>query len=141
LPEDITRNYGADLHAALVKALASGDWVIDWWKGDPRDDVDNGDYLDRAYYLRPRADNDGPGFYHDARSGSCVLLRDGGCALDPDLRPYGCRILEPAETGQDACVSHTPDCRGAKHAAAMAWLQYRDVVERAAKKAGRMTAR
>lgn len=111
----------------LRAALASGRWAIDWWEGDPRDDVlysDDG-YVDRGYFVRP-ATADRVGQLHDPSwGGRCVFLDPDGCTLEPGDRPSGCRHLEPREGGQH-CDKHDHS----KLDAAIAWLPYHNLLKR-----------
>lgn len=119
VPDDFTCN-GEDLPTAILQALESGKWVIDWWEGDPRDfDDDNPEYISSGYYVRPRAKNDRTGNFCPSWSGECVFLSKDGCTLAPEDRPTSCRLLEPKQDGN--CIMHDG---GGKHAAAMAWLPY-----------------
>ncbi len=59
-PGDIIRSFGEPLALAVEKALLSGNWVVDWWEGDPRNEFsrDNLGAVNRGYYLRPRIASD-----------------------------------------------------------------------------------
>jgi len=123
IPDDIIRNFGGLLKDAVRKALQSGDWVVDWWEGDPRGlAYDSPEYVNRGYYLRPRSKGDS-GLFCPSWGGSCLLLTPTGCKLPPELRPYSCRMIEPVESGD--CILHGDGKRGA----ALAWLSHHDLIE------------
>lgn len=115
-PED----FEGGSYDAVLAALKTGNWAVDWWEGDPRE----GSYeLRRGYYLRPRTIG-----AHDildpSWGGPCVFwMPSTGCELEPKDRPRSCRELEPVAGG--GCVIH--DGSG-KHAAALAWLPFTDVI-------------
>lgn len=117
-PEDILRLFGEPLEAAVSKALASGDWVIDWWEGDPREGINE---IDRGYYVRPRSEGD-DGLFCPSWGGRCLLLTPNGCRLPLHLRPITCRALEPVADGK--CILHA----GGKREAALAWLGYHSIL-------------
>ena len=104
----------------LRKAINSGNYCIDWWEGDPRENKT--EYEDRnCYYVRP-ATKDKVGVKYDPSwGGECVFLTEDGCELDADERPLNCKKLEPKSNGE--CVLH--DNVG-KQDAVIAWLPYYD---------------
>jgi len=123
IPADILRNFGGTLEYALQSALESGDWVVDWWEGDPRGlDYDNPNHVSRGYYLRPRSLGDGRRLMNGSWGGQCLLLTVTGCSLPPHLRPWSCRALEPKPNGK--CETHG----GGKNVAALTWLHYHDLI-------------
>ena len=123
VPDNIIRLFGGTLEQALKAAFDSGDWVIDWWEGDPRPAKDE---LYQGYYVRPRAINDAAGLYNPSWGGQCSFLIGDHCKLAPEERPQACRLLEPKE---DGCVMHEP---GGKREAALAWLSNHDMIIRTA---------
>ena len=139
-PQDIVNNYGEDIETALVAALRSG-FTIDWWEGDLGEGYPKGWHIDyetdiehdaepgyhQAYYIRPRCDTDHDGLYNGTWGGQCVFLTDEGCKLAAELRPTGCRLLEPQEDNSE-CVAHG----GGKLESCKAWWGYCDVIKRAA---------
>jgi len=119
--EAIPDDFGDEenLHTAVLQALESGNWVIDWWEGDPRGlDSDNPEYVSPGYYLRPRVKTDCAGNFCLSWGGECIFLGKDGCVLAPEDRPVSCRLLEPK---QDDCIMHDG---GGRRAAALAWLPY-----------------
>jgi len=123
IPADILRNFGGTLEHAVLAALRSGDWVVDWWEGDPRGlDYDDPDYTPQGYYLRPRSEGDGDRLMCPSWGGACLMLKATGCKLPPHLRPWSCRVLEPRPDKK--CVSHN----GGKNVAALTWFHYHDVI-------------
>lgn len=128
-PEDFTQD--GDLQIVLEQAFKSGNWVIDWWEGDPRgyeyEDAAE-DAVGYGFYVRPRIITEQNGLYHASWGGQCVFLTPTGCALEPSRRPQQCRMLEPI--ADDKCIIHSP---GTKHDAAIAWLPYHAVIMAAAK--------
>ena len=112
LPED----FGLPSTDRLVEALRSQQWAVDWWEGDPRPGRDG---CDRAYFLRPATKGATRWPLDPSWGGACVFLGDGGCTLEHEARPAGCRALEPRWDGK--CWSHAAD----KREAAVAWLPYR----------------
>lgn len=130
MPEDVR----GDLATVLKDKFRVGEWAIDWWEGDPRQEAidpfegpfDWKGRKSQAYFLRPAmvgADQ----LFHSAwkYDGICVYWSNG-CLLQPDDRPFGCRWLMP---GEEFCEylppSGIPNC---KHEAALAWLEYEDVI-------------
>lgn len=125
--EAFPSDFAPDMEAALVAAFRSGEWVIDWWEGDPRPGVHEWGV---SYYVRPRTDRDRSGLYCPGWSGRCVFHTDTGCRLPYAKRPTSCRELIPGES--DTC---TMSEGAGKQAAAVAWLPYRNVLLRAAETA------
>jgi len=128
MPDDILRLFPSDTLAdALFQAFCTGQYVIDWWEGDPRPgkDWEDDDYLSRGEYVRPRCNDDCAPLYNASwgswGGSACTFLTEDGCSLLSDLRPYQCRMLEPKPN--DKCIMHK---EGTKHAIALAWLPYRD---------------
>lgn len=119
-PDDIIHLFGPPLGVALSAALSSGDWVVDWWEGDPRPGLDE---INRGYYIRPRARNDKPKLFNGSWGGECSFLAPGGCELLPQGRPASCRLLEPKANG--SCIMHD---NGGKSGAAIAWIEHHDLI-------------
>ena len=143
-PDDITRNYGKDMLAALVSAFQDG-YTIDCWEGELGDgypknseygiDDDYDEYYEAedgyhtGYYIRPRCSKDDDSrLYNYTYGGRCLFLTATGCKLAPELRPTGCRMLEPKEGGE-TCKVHG----GGKLDSAKAWWDYYEVIVQAAK--------
>lgn len=121
-PADVLRLSGSnDMAEALTETFATGDYVIDWWEGDPREGHTE---LDRGYYLRPRVKDDGRVF-SPSWGGACTFLISGvGCRLSAEDRPETCRALEPVPNGK--CIAHA----GNKRAAALRWMPFYAIVKR-----------
>ena len=121
-PEDFEK----PLLENLMEAFESGNWSIDWWEGDPRDNKDN---LEKAYYIRPRIKGISK-LFDPTWGGECIFLRKKGCALSPEERPTTCRMLEPKPEGK-SCISHD----GAeKRGAALAWLPFTNIILEASRR-------
>lgn len=124
LPED----FGEPLFDNLLKALKTGNYAVDWWEGDPRDDtpeMDSSEYIWRGYFIRPatrRAKLAGI-LFDPSWGGECVFLAEHGCKLPLEMRPHQCRTLEPRKDGN--CISHGGD----KRKYALAWLPYYNKIE------------
>jgi len=120
-PEDVLKvGKSDDMAEAVAAVLATGDYAIDWWEGDPRDGHNE---LDRGYFLRPRVMDDRRVF-SPTWGGSCVFLTpDVGCRLPALARPTGCRQLEPQPDNN--CIAHD----GGKHICALSWLPYYAIIE------------
>lgn len=122
-------DFGHDVEAGLVEALASGNWEIDWWEG----------YLDGVscpYFVRPAVKIDDRNFDKRLRrglwTGECIFLGPQGCSLSWEKRPTQCKALKPGKVdGEFSC-----DYVGAyeKEDCARAWIPYQETIERAAAK-------
>jgi Fe-S-cluster containining protein len=123
MPEDI----GRPMVQHLQILLASKDYVIDWWEGDPRPGVkwDAPEHLSEVYFPRP-AHIKGRWPTDASYGGRCVFLGERGCRLPPKQRPAVCRALEPKTKPEDHCVGHID-----KHDLAMAWLPYQEEITEA----------
>ena len=144
-PDDITRNYGKDMLAALVSAFRDG-YTIDCREGELgdgyprtsgyREDDDYEEYYEaddgyhQGLYVRPRCseDNNSCLYNYHTYNGQCLFLTDTGCKLAPELRPTGCRMLEP-KIGKGKCEVHGGD----KLNSARAWWDHYEVITQAAK--------
>ena len=129
-PGDVMKLFPAQgLVKSLKLAFESGDYVIDWWEGDPRGlSYDDPGYLSRAEYVRPRVDTDRSRLHNPGWSGRCVFLAAVGCRLEPDDRPAQCRLLEPQP--DDGCIMHNP---GSKRSIAIMWVPHQNDLFRAAR--------
>lgn len=124
----------------MVEALSTGFWAIDWWDGDPRwngDDRFESD-LDQAYFIRPATVHAKGRLYDPSWGGVCVLWSQKyGCSLKPEKRPRQCRMLKPVplemRERNDGCKTAEEND---KRSAAIAWIQYHDLIETAAWAAG-----
>jgi hypothetical protein len=109
----------------IRKRLLSGNYVVDWWEGDPEE----GGSLDVCYYLRARAKSDPPDSLHNGSwGGECVLFTEGkGCALDFEQRPAQCRSLVPAPHDYpNRCFQHEQEYT--KRGIALAWRPYQQLL-------------
>ncbi len=82
---------GPDQASREAKArdlLATGDYSIDWWEGDP--DI---------YFLRPATVAARGEIFDPSWGGRCVLLGEDGCTLAREDRPTVCKALKPSATG------------------------------------------
>lgn len=115
--EDPARFLAApDPRAALERALASGDWVVDRVAGV---------LCARPATVLERAS----GRVHvGAETGACVFLGDAGCRLAFDDRPRMCRELEPWAAGDCPAGWDAPD-------AARAWAPCQGLVDQASRPA------
>lgn len=109
---------------SLAARFATGNYAIDWWEGDPRENCDK---LDRATYIRP-AHVDAKTLQDPSWGGVCSLWSAKGCRLAHDLRPKQCRDLKPIADG--SCTDGF-----SKQAAAVAWLPFQQMIEDAARAA------
>lgn len=131
-PEDFGAPNVEAMRDAIVKALASGRVVIDWWE-------DEGPEQPLTFYLRPAIAGLEEWMRHAAWNGShCTFLTPSGCELSHDERPFQCRALEPEpdveKRRKEGCKAHG----GSKWDAAEPWIAYQDVIEAAAKMAAEM---
>ena len=122
LPSDFGAGDNGDVGSALLDALLSKRWAIDWWEGDPRDSKDE---LHVAYFLRP-ATKGREGRLHDASwGGECTFLTQTGCSLTFERRPSECRGLVPNEVAPGNCTS---DPATTKQQVAIAWIPYDSLI-------------
>ena len=103
----------------LKKAINSGLYTIDWWEGDPRENMN---VYDRGYFVRPATKDKQGKLYDPTWGGGCIFLTNKGCKLEYENRPKECRLLEPRPDNK--CISHSKG----KHGAALAWLKYYDIL-------------
>lgn len=104
----------------LHEALASGQYAIDWWIGDPREEENE---LDETRYVRPAIKGKAGKRYDQSCSGECVFLSKTGCMLEEDERPLNCQKLEPKKDGK--CVLRDD---ADKQGAAIAWIPYQHML-------------
>lgn len=110
----------------LFKLFVSGNWVIDWWEGDPRE----GKYdMDRGYFVRPAIVNC-ERVFDPSYGGKCCFLSADGCLLSFEKRPRECRDLIPNENGK--CFF---DGIYGKKSAAIAWIPFYNMLLRCGEKA------
>lgn len=132
-PQDVPGGTSAESIAEFVWSKRA---CFDWWEGDPRpgyEDMDDEcnyvheDRMSHAYFLRPRTVNGFDKNFDPTWGGQCWHLTNNGCELAREDMPTGCMALEPIAGGK--CVAHC----GAKEGAVLAWLEYREEIEQAAK--------
>lgn len=106
-----------ELRDKLREALATGNWAVDWWEGDP-----TGGDRGCSYYVRPATkDKAGGGWILDASwGGRCVFHTSNGCSIF-ETRPSGCRGVKPSKDG--CTVEHS-----SKKDSAIAWYPYNDML-------------
>jgi hypothetical protein len=115
-----------EIKTALIEALGSGRWVIDWWECDPRPGMYE---LPSAYFVRPAVVGGEGEVFHALYNGRCTFHTDTGCGIF-DRRPSGCRGVEP---GTEGCKSR----HSSKRDAAIAWIPFRKVIQAAVKAVGK----
>lgn len=121
-PEDFNFSEEKD---KLITALKSDNWCIDWWEGDPRENVPEGNEVDKAYYIRPSIVGYRGKLFDPAwNGGRCIFLIPTGCSLSQKDRPLNCRMLKP-EKNKKCEVDEKYRERGA----AIEWLKYRNKFE------------
>jgi hypothetical protein len=129
------------IREALLLAMQSGMWVIDYWEGNcpglPKGAT--------GYFVRPRMGNNAfgdlvgvmnllldkkeSGWLVPCWGGTCLFLEEGGCCLPDDARPMGARTLEPRKSG--SCIQHSlhQKSKNEKPTFALAWREYEDVID------------
>lgn len=116
--------FGPDILSGLRKALASGEWEIDWWEG-VLDGIDSPNFIRPAVKIDDR--NTEAKLRRGLRRGECVFLSDEGCKLSWEERPSMCKALVPnASMVCDDVGEYT------KEAGARAWIPFQDLIEEAA---------
>lgn len=123
IPNDLKMEITENTLKAL---LDSGKYAIDWWEGDTR-----GGSLNQTFFLRPRHENESA--IKGSWGGCCVNFTNGiGCSLDPNNRPYQCRMLIPEYdflTRKQNCYSAVKD-KATKCDCADAWYSYQDIMQK-----------
>lgn len=111
------------MRARLAAALDSGRYAIDWWEGDPRGlEYGEPDHVDQGFYVRPATKGNEGRVYDASWGGECTFLTPTGCSMEHAARPLECRTLEPKYPMR--CEQHH-----GKHATAIAWLEYHDMLK------------
>lgn len=130
LPEDFKEELTPEF---IVKLLDTGKISIDYYIGDPKEDIYTSiamdDFADR-YYLRPRI-TDGPAI-NGSSLGTCInWTKEKGCSLTEDERPYQCRMLKPSvdSDGLHDCT-YLPGEK-TKREVIIEWLPYQEVLNKA----------
>lgn len=109
-------------NAALLAALRSGNYAIDWWEGEVTGA--DGTTVQPGYFVRPATIADRGRLYDPSWGGPCWFWAPAnGCTLPVEQRPTGCRMLEP--TPDIKCISHD----GGKLGAAQAWVPFYDLLD------------
>lgn len=131
-PEQWGRNE-AEILKNLIRGLASKQWSVDWWEGDPREGKswEDDDYIGEAYFIRPATTNNVRGIKDPSWGGQCVFLKDEGCSFKFENRPLGCRALKPSKSHRCGGKDDT----GGKQEMALAWLPYNAIIDQAIDKA------
>lgn len=112
----------------IAHALGTGFWAIDTWDGDPRPERRE---LGRVDFIRPAHTNATGKMVDYSWGGTCRLWCHGyGCSLRLAERPTQCRVVVPRKGG--GC--DLPE-EFSKQAAAIAWIPFEDVIDRALKRA------
>jgi hypothetical protein len=118
-------DFGLPFVKKLIEALKSGMWAIDWWEGDPRENIDGDSELSQTYFVRPATIRNRHKLFDGTWGGQCIFFGNSGCELDSDLRPTECRYLEPQP--ESHCNPHGMSKRGA----CLAWIPYQDILRNA----------
>lgn len=98
----------------IMDLLNTGNYSIDCWEGE----------IENPYWIRPATIKGKGKLIDKSWGGICVFWSSTGCRFDKDLRPYGCRMLEPREYGEE-CKIHN----AGKLEAAKAWEPFKDIFE------------
>ncbi|MES2154074.1 MAG: hypothetical protein V4510_02975 [bacterium] len=126
--------------AAIAGGLRDGRFVLAWWDGDPRPEMNCFDVecdgscarcmdparLRRAYYVRPRNVMSPAGPFDGTSHGACTLLGPTGCTLRFADRPAGCQNLLVNKADPGNCHEHAVTTGSFKHYAAVAWAPFQD---------------
>ena len=120
IPSDIEKKYPApSLHDGVVLALKSGVVMVDWWKHYTKNENDMVEY-DPIYFVRPRVNKDPSGKqFNGAWGGICCHLKETGCELSIEQRPYFCSILKSGSSTKD-CYMPLPN-NNCNYWSAIAW--------------------
>lgn len=115
-----------EIKKGVRRALSTGQWAIDNWDGDPREDVSLSEqwgddkYLRLVYYVRPRMVHE-TSIFNNSWSGACVFHSPAvGCTIFEN-RPSECRGLKPSK---DRCKSE----HSSKKDCVIAWIPYSDML-------------
>jgi len=108
----------ASVEKAVLHAISSGKYAIDWWEGDPTGENN----VSKAHFVRPAHKNALGSVYDPTWGGECIFLTDTGCSLEHDARPIACRELEPVSPKN--CVAHVK-----KKDSAIEWLPYNEFLQ------------
>ena len=97
--------------------IDKGHISIDWWEGNPFDELD--DSIERVYFLRVR--NVKSKIIDPSWGGVCSLLTENGCSLEYKDRPKGGRELIPNEKRDCILNYNKQDC-------AKEWYKYDEIL-------------
>jgi len=124
-----------DVPAGDFLAAVKGDFIFDWWVGDPRDgDIALVDRLSRCYFMRPRVTHDPREIVNTTGAGICTLLTDTGCKIKEERhRPIACRefVANPKRMDSDSESCSYPGNEEPierKRRYIMAWVDYQDQI-------------
>ena len=132
----------------VEEAFLSGNWVVDWWEGDPRTESYEDDSISSAPYIRPRHSGSREGLYDNLifSHGDCAFLTESGCSLPEVMddtrnptspeRPAGCSALvaklEEGADGELQTQCEYPDGKHFKQEAAILWIPFSERLYEAA---------
>lgn len=127
-PIDVIKRYGEISVDAIERWIETGYVSLDWWEGDPRNDMDE---LDKGFFLRTRH-KDAP-IVDPAFQGICKFYdKEIGCTLTFEERPLGGRLVVPKPNRQcdyGEWEDKIWDYRGSsKQIAALHWLPFKDIL-------------
>jgi Fe-S-cluster containining protein len=124
IPSDFDHEITADFLETILK---TGNWAIDWWDGEIRENIefDDPNQMGQCYAIRPAHTND-ESVFSPSWGGVCVLWSlEKGCSLPYKNRPLECRSLKPKEKMEMHCI---PDKKYNKQYAIMQWLPYQKTI-------------
>lgn len=130
-PDDFIKRFGPITRESIIAALECGDYSVDAWNGDVREDefpeiakdIPETELKFESWFFRTRhigyevIDNYSSG-------GVCVNFTKHGCKFSWEDRPSGGRALIPVEGSE--CEQTSFD----KPDAVLAWLPYSDLIEK-----------
>ena len=112
-----------DIEKELFELKEKGLISIDQWDG-PLIVPDNteDDFYD-VRFVRPRHTNSNE-LVDLSYGGRCIYLRENGCELPFEKRPYQCKLLKPMREFIYGCMSPY-----SKMEAAIAWIPYQNLIQ------------
>lgn len=135
-PSDFLDEDGDLDELTIFEMLSSGDWVLAFWDGDPREKQwgerrERGlDRVSIVYYPRPafvkKSDEGLLERRYQWDLGGCVFLTEQGCKFSFSERPYGCRTLVPDWDLESNLPSCKHDGLGDNQRAALEWLPHQE---------------
>lgn len=124
----------------ILRLLETGAVSVDWWEGDPREDLAphledyyipkyaDKEKTSRGYFLRIK--NIKANTYDPAFFGTCILLKEDGCPIDFEHRPYQGKALIPKDDNMFlGGFFITCDSDYSKQECALEWFQYYDILD------------